>query len=446
VNRRIAAAGAVAAAIALAFVLFRNTRDPGGAPSRALPSRPPASAVDAGPATPPPIPPPGPGTEATPRGGTASPAPVDPAPVLLKVGGRVVDERGTGVAGAEVEVRGRSPDHTSSATVLVRTGADGTFEAEIRRDFAGEGLCLATTADGFVEGFLFLKPEECGDARGVEIRVEAARAIVGRVVDEYGRPIPGCTVQLWYGSETTWPTDAGADGRFRTPRHAPAKAFELIVEVPGLPRRTIPLEASTADPTDVGDLVFRREGDLAGVAVDGAGVPVPDLPVAVLGVAGPPDRAPRARTDGAGAFRFTGLGEGTVQVCVDGAAGEGGAPGARRRYRGNSGDVAVGSAEVRLVVRTETAVVLRFVDAATGEPVDVRAADYGFREEGAPEPERLPHGASSSDPLLSTRLSLWPGRYDLTVRSPGFEVFRRSGVEVQDLPEVTIDVPMRRSP
>ena len=372
------------------------------------------------------------------------PAVGDPVPSTgIRIHGRVVDEGRTGVAGAGIELRawsGTEPDIRWS-TILGVSGADGAFELVIDRGLATKGFGVATTADGFVEALRIVKPGEYDEEAGLEVVVEPGRAVVGRVLDEYGGPIPGTVVLLWYGSETTWPTEAGADGRFRTPRHGPVRAFNLVIEAPGFPRRTVPLPDSVEDPTDAGDLVFRRGGSLSGIVVDGAGVPVPDLPLVLLGVAGPIDRAPRARTDGGGRFEFAELGEGAVDVCVDGPAG-----GTGRSWRGLAEDVEVGTRDLRVVVRTEARVVLRFVDAATGRPVDVGKAEYGLREEGTPEPERLGHGASSTDPLLSTILSAWPGRYDLTVRSPGFEVVRVHGFEVQDIPEVTLDVPMRRLP
>jgi hypothetical protein len=444
-----AALAGIAVALVCAFLLLRSCGTssgppPGGAPPEAdapaVPAPPPpaASGVPAGPAEPPPA-----------AAAATSPAPTDPAPAAtLRIHGRLVDEGKTGIAGCVVEVRAWSGTGLAAKWSMTRTrsGADGAFEVRIDPAIATEGFGVAATPEGFVEAWRMVKPGEYDEALGVEVVAERARSIVGRVVDDAGRPIPKSGVQLWYGSDTTWPTEGDAEGRFRTPRRAPARAFELIVEAPGYPIRRVPVPASAEDPTDVGDVVFRRGGRIAGTVADSAGNPVQDLRLVLLGVAGPDDAAPRARTDDAGRFEFTDLGEGPVVLCVDAPDGKGGPPGARREYRGRLEVVVAGSAEVKLVVRTETTVVLRFVDAATGKPVDVRKAEYGLRAEGAPEPEHLGQGVSASDALTSTRLSAWPGRHDLTVRSPGFEDARVNGFEIPDRPEFTLDVPMRRRP
>jgi hypothetical protein len=352
------------------------------------------------------------------------------------------------VPGAAIELRawsGKDPD-TTWTIQRGSTKDDGSFEFAIARDLASSGFGLETAAAGFLEGWKAVKPGEYEEAPGIDIPVERARAVAGRVVDEYGRGIAGTVVHLWYGSETTWPTKADPDGAFRTPATGPRRAFELIVEAPGYPRRTIPLAAADEEVTDVGAVAFRRGGRVAGVVVDAQDRPVPDLPVELTGIVDGSGGAPRTRTDGSGHFEFTDVGEGVVGVAADERSGEGGPAGARRRYRGGTGDVQVGRTDVRVVVRTETSVTLRFVDAATGRPVDVKRAEYGLRAEGTPEPERLGHGVGASVGVFSTFVSAWPGRYDVTVRSPGFEDAHVNGIEVADVPEMKVDVPMRRTP
>jgi hypothetical protein len=366
----------------------------------------------------------------------------------LRIHGSTLDRGGAGIPGVRIEVRAWSGDPVDSKWSVFGTKSDakGAFEVAIDKRLATLGFGIAADAEGFVEGWRHVPAGAYDEAAGADLVLDAARSIAGRVLDEYGRPIPGTKAQFWYGTDTTWPTDTDENGCFRSPCRLPMRDLEVFVEAPGFPMRRIEVYASEDDYRYLGDIMFQRGGRVAGVAVDAAGNPVPDLSLVLTGIAGGLDRAPRTKTNGAGLFEFLDVGEGTVGVIVDGPAGPGGPPGARREYRGGISDVVVGSVDVRVPVRTETRVKIRFVDATTGSPIDVVKAEYGLRAEGTPAPERLGHGASGSDPLTSTILSVWAGRYDLTVRSPGFEDADLKGVEVPDRPEATVDVPMRRKP
>jgi hypothetical protein len=374
-----------------------------------------------------------------------------PAARPLRIHGRIVDSSGVGVGGAEFEVRawsGKEPDLLWT-TASGAASPDGTFEADLDPALAALGFGVETRAEGFLEGWVSVEAADYDEERGIEVPVEPARSVAGRVVDGYALPIPGTVVQLWYGSETTWPTPAAADGRFRTPARAPRKAFDLIVEAPGYPRRVMPLPAAPGEEsTDVGDLVFRRGGRLAGIVVDPGGRPVADLPLLLANIAGSPPGAPRARTDGGGRFEFTDLGEGMVGVIVDEPATALDSAGNGRRWRGGPGDdVPVGRTDVRVVVVAETTIVLRFVDAATGDPLLVTSSVSLIRPSGSPEPEGSPGRTSSSSPYGSERRTVLPGvRYDVLVKSPGFEDARLPGIDVPDVAEATVDVPLRRRP
>jgi hypothetical protein len=377
---------------------------------------------------------------------SSSGAPQQPPAAKLRIHGRVREESGKGVAGAEFEIRawsGNEPD-VQWFSLTGKADDNGTFDVSIDAASASIGFGIETSADGHLAGWVSVKRAEYDEARGVDVVVERGRAIVGRVVDGEGRAIPRTTVQLWYGSETTWPTTVGEDGRFRTPSRAPLRAFELFVEAPGFKHRSVPIAAADTDETNVGDIVFRGGGRIAGVVVDRSGHPVQDLGVTVNVVED--EKRPRCRTDTEGRFELAEIGEDPVTVHVDIDDDRGGPAGSRRRYRGYEEDVRSGRTDVRLVVSAEATVWLRFVDALTGKPVDVKKAEYGLRYEGTPEPEHLGQGASGSDPLVSTALSAECGRrYDLTVRCPGFDVARVNGIEVGDVSEMDVRVPMRRA-
>ncbi len=377
-----------------------------------------------------------------------TPSPATKDVPKLRIWGRVVDDLGRVVEGAEVEVRAWSGKDFDVKTTTLQTASrvDGAFEVIVDRDRASDGFGLATSKDGHVEGWRAVKAAEYDETQGADVTAERARAVTGRILDGAGKPIAGTTVQLWYGAETTWPSEPDAQGRFRTPARGPRRALELVVEAPGYPTRRIELKAADEELTDAGEIIFRRGLRVAGVVVDNKGNAVADLGLVLGNVAGGWQNAPRTRTDGAGRFEFTDVAEGEVGVGVDVEQSQGGATGAKRKYRGGLGDIKAGRTDVRLVVGAETTLWLRFVDADTRKPVDVQSAKYGVRAAGTPEPETPPHGASGSDPLLSASMTVLAGeRYDVTVRSPGFDDAHVDNVEVGDAAEQTVDVPMRRT-
>ncbi len=380
---------------------------------------------------------------------TASDEQSEPVAALdsIRIHGRVVDDVGRGVAGAKVEIRAWSGAEPDVRWFTTRTGADaaGFFEKLVDTERATMGFGVETSADGFVEGWRAVKPDEYDPSQGIEVVMEPARAISGRVIDADARPIPGTAVQLWYGSESTWPTTVDEDGRFRTPSRAPRRALELVVEAPGFARRLIPIAAADEDIHDVGEIVFHRGGQVSGVVVDVDGRPLGDIPLELAVVTTRTASAPTCRSDSAGRFAFDGLGGDVVTISVDGSQ-RGGPPGAWRYFRGSATDVETGRTDVRIVARASATLTLRFVDPATNALVDLRRATYGLRLEGTPEPERLGQGASSSGALTSTTLSAECGRrYDVTVRAAGFEDGHVNGIDVGDVAKMTINVPMRRA-
>jgi len=364
----------------------------------------------------------------------------------FRIHGRVVGDRGTGVAGARVEVRAWSGDERDVkwSVYVATTGPGGEFSVAADRALCSLGFGIETAAEGFLEAWVALKPGEYDEERGVEVRVEQGRSIVGRILDEYARPLPRAGVQLWYGSETTWPTEVDAEGRFRTPARAPRRAFEVIAFAPGHPRRIVPVPAASSEEVaDLGDLVFRRGGRLSGIAVDAAGHPLRDIPLCLTGIV---DASPSTRTDDGGRFEFADLGEGTVGVFVGPPGSAKDAAGNLRSWSGGLDAVVVGRTDLKVVLTGETTVILRFVDAGTGAPVLVTKTEIGGWPSGTPEPERPGRGTASSDPYGSDRLPVRSGaRYDFLVRSPGFEDARVAGIDVPDVAETTVDVPMRRS-
>jgi hypothetical protein len=61
-------------------------------------------------------------------------------------------------------------------------------------------------------------------------------------------------------------------------------------------------------------------------------------------------------------------------------------------------------------------------------------------------PEHLGAGGGASDPFRTARVTVACGRrYDVAVRSPGFELGRADGLDVRDQMELAVDVRLARS-
>ncbi|MBV8757026.1 MAG: carboxypeptidase regulatory-like domain-containing protein, partial [Deltaproteobacteria bacterium] len=245
------------------------------------------------------------------------------------VAGRVVDEKGAGVAGARVTFHGASDwsQQADDRYDAVTSGKDGAFQfaalpsgsfrfAASHPDFA-PGQSTMVTLDG--------KHEHTG----ITITVGAGATVRGTVVDTQGKPVAGARVRIGRSSRRGMifepPRQAYSDGN---------GAFELK----GLPRHELVAVAmhetgasknEDVDTTngDVGNvkLVIDITGTISGIVVDPQGQPVEGVQVS----AGPNFRDQRGMgdfqnfrmrgfpselTDGSGKFTLTGLAPGSYMV------------------------------------------------------------------------------------------------------------------------------------
>lgn len=138
---------------------------------------------------------------------------------------------------------------------------------------------------------------ECPDFRvgsfdAGTIQLESGAALVGRVVDERGRPIEGVDVKAdsqrhlmhvsggnarWRGLDPgkrfSWTTSA-EDGRFRLTGLWPG-SLRLSAQAAGrLPASLAGVELAAGETTDVGDLVLSRGGIVSGRVVDATGASI----------------------------------------------------------------------------------------------------------------------------------------------------------------------------
>lgn len=176
---------------------------------------------------------------------------------------------------------------------------------------------------------------------------DAPRAIVGRVIDEAGRPVAGSRVTLGNargmivldenGKRTesgAMEARSGADGRFRIDDAAVRFGLDVRAEPDNLvaAQKSLPSHvAPGTDPVDVGDLVCVLGGSISGRIVDEAGNGIAGAKVSawtpehaagggpgmmVFGDTGR-DNGRITTSDGAGNFRIDGLKVGTATALAE---------------------------------------------------------------------------------------------------------------------------------
>ncbi len=149
----------------------------------------------------------------------------------VSLAGMVTDENDKPIAGAEVGWLGWNwKDAFHEGMPVTTTRADGRFRFP---HVPEEPLRVQVKATGYAPEFKALN--ELDRAGHLTVRLGRPRAILGRVVDTAGEPIPGAflTVDYWRNSRALGvhlKTDA--DGRFRWD-DAPADDFVLIVSRAG---------------------------------------------------------------------------------------------------------------------------------------------------------------------------------------------------------------------
>ncbi|MEO0479401.1 MAG: carboxypeptidase-like regulatory domain-containing protein [Planctomycetota bacterium] len=261
----------------------------------------------------------------------------------LSVSGRVVDDRGVGVADAEVVGRSGQGDARS-----VPSDRFGFFDLS---GLEGE-VVLEASADGHREALPYAVE---GERTGILLRVDRLASISGTVVSIGGRPVEGSTVT----AETIG--DESSDRAPPTAVTDSAGRFELLGVAPG----TVELKAVGGEHLDVRlpaplqvrpgqrvEHVRLRAVRAASVSVDvfdleGHLVGDAEVEVVQIGARGPGRRA-TGRTDAEGRIRFDGL-----------------AP-ERARLRARHPDFADSRAvEVRLTSGTDRTVVLTLLPTGT---------------------------------------------------------------------------------
>ncbi len=224
----------------------------------------------------------------------------------IAVTGKVVDEAGRPVAGAEItaDVKGRPPSLPVSSMMrifrnrglLVRSGPDGHF----RWGGLAGGIDyeLRVTKEGFAPTRVQAAVAPGRPASPLRIVLQSGRSAFGKVLGPDRRPVPGVQVTLKTSVTTgperfraalapesldTFEAVTGADGRFDL-LHLPAGRYDLTARGHGwapLTVRTLDIPAE-GRATDLGTLVLAPGVVLEGSVVDSKEKPVEGAAIHVM--------------------------------------------------------------------------------------------------------------------------------------------------------------------
>ncbi|MES1245587.1 MAG: carboxypeptidase regulatory-like domain-containing protein [Acidobacteriota bacterium] len=242
--------------------------------------------------------------------------------------GRVLDDRGRPVSGAQVGLA-ISQEHQGDRPSPVETGPDGAFR--LRDLVRGERYDLWVQADGFVTRQA--PGVEAPTAEPLRIELRRGRILAVRVVDPDGRPVPRARLSRLermtmkmdggsIGSQSV--SDAGEtddEGTLRIGGLEPG-VVDLQVEADGfqtlLARGLRVPENEAAGPVEI---TLARGAVLEGRVLDGDGKPVLGASVRAFqeDAERPFGGPPGATTDDEGRYRLTGLSPGSYQVAADSA-------------------------------------------------------------------------------------------------------------------------------
>ncbi|HEY4575335.1 MAG TPA: carboxypeptidase regulatory-like domain-containing protein, partial [Thermoanaerobaculia bacterium] len=241
-----------------------------------------------------------------------------------RVSGRTVDAEGKPVAGASISVSEEEAESLGGQVLQRWTGRvhDGVTDDE--GGFAFDGVSpgpIAVYAQAPHRQRAELKNLEVKpgqDLAGLEVVLPPGAAVEGRVLSPEGRPVPGAEVSVLEPSQNDFSFSSlrattDGDGQYRIEGIPPGKRT-LEARAEGYRRAVRDVEASARTAT--ADFNLERGLEVSGRVVDDGGNPVPGARLRLMAGRSISAEAPQALSGADGAFRLTGLQDGTYTLRV----------------------------------------------------------------------------------------------------------------------------------
>ncbi|MEL6906862.1 MAG: carboxypeptidase-like regulatory domain-containing protein, partial [Planctomycetota bacterium] len=312
----------------------------------------------------------------------ASPVAVDPdvvaADPIAGVGdltGKVVDEKGRPIVGAEVTLTLFGSQNIlfaevdRSKDVKSETGDDGVYR------FAGvpvrDGWSVIADHIDYSKGELpSVIVLEGSETEAPDLVLFAGSTVRGRVTDTGGNPVPGARIMLSENrfapildeddGSTKYEVETGDDGTYAIVNVAPMQNYSLSVNADGYGSIQVTPLAVVANEDTVQELVLEVAAMLGGSVVSALGEPIENASVEAWAV----DRTKRSShtkvmTDDVGGFMFTNIPTGEFMLVVRHPAHQ-----ASSSTRASSGDM-----QVQISLQPLPTITGRVVDATTGAPL-----------------------------------------------------------------------------
>lgn len=250
---------------------------------------------------------------------------------LLREGelaGVVVDESGKPVAGAQLTCKTASPWYSDLCRPEVVSGKDGSFRLPAL--LGGFDYTVSASLAGYTPASTTAQVPGLGEtAAPLRLTLLRGSELIGRVVDERGRPVPGAELKLGFlDLPNSWLEPLRAkttkEGRFSF-QPLTADDYVLSLRSSGFSSAEFRLDiVAGVSPLDLGEVVLSPAVALEGRVVDPQGRPVAGAEVAAEWQKGKgpkvfPSSSTVARADGR--FRLQDLQEGESYHLTAGASG-----------------------------------------------------------------------------------------------------------------------------
>ncbi len=210
------------------------------------------------------------------------------------------------VAGALVRALRYRLESGGDEAVLATSGPDGSFLLDAP---AGLVEIEAVAADGRTGRSAPLDLVPGASAEGIEVHLDTAAELAGRVVDAAGNGAPFAEVRAAsLAGAILASAAADAAGRFAFAT-LPAGLLRVVAQHGGATGLSAPVAAGGPEV-----IVRLGAGSLAGSVVDAAGNGVPGAQLVAWAEGAPRAAAAVVGSDGQGAFRFEGLPDGPLRV------------------------------------------------------------------------------------------------------------------------------------